>query len=157
MSTSIDACTWSLVRRTMAREKLSVVIILLANQAYGIFGTELDRLGLNDRSAQHTQHNHPFVLSQQPVCVLTRVHLMHLRGDLYPLTHQLCSVGSTTESMVELDSPHLNFAKMAEGHGCKSTVARTEAELAEQLQMALAQQEGPWLIEAVFDRGSASL
>ena len=59
--------------------------------------------------------------------------------------------------MVELDSPHLNFAAMAEGHGCKSTVARTEAELAEQLHMALAQQEGPWLIEAVFARGSASL
>ena len=93
--------------------------------------------------------------------------------------------------MVELDSPHLNFAAMAEGHGCKSsyfvhcfrkygicahmisikllhtcvsdsscgagTVARTEAELAEQLQMALAQQEGPWLIEAVFNRGGASL
>ena len=37
------------------------------------------------------------------------------------------------------------------------TVARTEAELAEQLQMALAQQEGPWLIEAVFNRGGASL
>ena len=137
----------------MAREKLSVVVILLANQAYGIFGTELDRLGLNDRSAQRTLHNHLFVLSQQPVHTI----LLYLRGDMYPLTHQLCSVGSTTESMVELDSPHLNFAKMAEGHGCKSTVARTEAELAEQLQMALEQQEGPWLIEAVFDRGSASL
>ena len=59
--------------------------------------------------------------------------------------------------MVELDSPYLNFAQLAEGHGCKSTVARTEAELAEQLATALAQQEGPWLIEAVFARGSASL
>ena len=59
--------------------------------------------------------------------------------------------------MVELDSPHLNFAKLAEGHGCKSTVARTEADLAEQLDMALTQRETPWLIEAVFDRGSASL
>ena len=37
------------------------------------------------------------------------------------------------------------------------TVARTEAELAEQLHMSLAQQEGPWLIEAVFNRGGASL
>ena len=38
----------------------------------------------------------------------------------------LCAVGPTTESMVELDKPHLNFAAMAEGHGCKSTVAKTE-------------------------------
>ena len=59
--------------------------------------------------------------------------------------------------MVELDSPHLNFAAMAAGHGCKSSTAKTEAELAEQLHEALAQQEGPWLIEAVFDRGTASL
>ena len=35
---------------TMAREKLPVVVVLLANRAYGIFGTELDRLGLTDRS-----------------------------------------------------------------------------------------------------------
>jgi len=28
--------------------------------------------------------------------------------------------------MVELDKPNLNFAAMAEGHGCKSTVAKTE-------------------------------
>ena len=40
----------------MAREKLPVVVILLANQAYGIFGTELSRLGLNDRSTQRTRH-----------------------------------------------------------------------------------------------------
>ena len=40
----------------MAREKLPVVVILLANQAYGIFGTELSRLGLNDRSTQCTRH-----------------------------------------------------------------------------------------------------
>jgi thiamine pyrophosphate-dependent acetolactate synthase large subunit-like protein len=33
-----------------AREKLPVVVVLLANRAYGIFGTELDRLGLNDSS-----------------------------------------------------------------------------------------------------------
>ena len=32
------------------REKLPVVVVLLANRAYGIFGTELDRLGLNDSS-----------------------------------------------------------------------------------------------------------
>ena len=58
---------------------------------------------------------------------------------------------------MELDKPNLNFAAMAEGHGCKSTVAHTERELATQLIAALAQEEEPWLIEAVFDRGSASL
>lgn len=64
----VNACTRSVFGRTMAREKLSVVIILLANQAYGIFGTELDRLGLNDRSAQRTRLSTPFVLSQLPIC-----------------------------------------------------------------------------------------
>jgi len=35
------------------------------------------------------------------------------------------AVGPTTESMVELNAPHLNFAAMAEGHGCKSTGKKT--------------------------------
>jgi hypothetical protein len=43
------------------------------------------------------------------------------------------------------------------GHVFVPAVAETEEELAEQLSAALAQEDEPWLIEAVFDRGSASL
>ena len=41
--------------------------------------------------------------------------------------------------------------------GARVQVSETEEELAEQLSAALAQEDEPWLIEAVFDRGSASL
>eukprot|EP01052_Picozoa_sp_SAG31_P026437 SAG31_NODE_2394_length_5793_cov_2.006674_6_plen_47_part_00 len=41
--------------------------------------------------------------------------------------------------------------------GCLATAARTERELAEQLQAAFAQEELPWLIEAIFAKSDAKL
>ena len=61
--------------------------------SYGIFDTELSRLGLTARS------------------------------------------GPVTASQVELDSPPLDFVQLAKGLGCRATAARTERQLAEQLQV----------------------
>ena len=65
--------------------------------------------------------------------------------------------GPMTEGMVELDRPFLDFKAMAEGHGAMASRATNEAELAEQLTAAFEHTDGPWVIEAVFDRGSSRL
>lgn len=57
---------------TMAREKLPVVVVLLANRRYGIFSTEMSRLGLTP------------------------------------------DIGPTSERMIELDGPYLDFSAMAQ-------------------------------------------
>eukprot|EP01047_Picozoa_sp_COSAG01_P021535 COSAG01_NODE_1252_length_11052_cov_503.195380_5_plen_189_part_00 len=67
-------------------------------------------------------------------------------------------IGPTTESMVDL-SPHLDFCELARGHGAvRASRAETEADLAEQLELAMAgPADGPWLIECVFDAAGAKL
>ena len=105
---------------------LLLVLLLLAvaamffggsavGRAYGIFDTELDRLGLAGR------------------------------------------VGPVTAAQTSLAGPDLDFVALAKGHGCLATSCRTEKELAAQLTAALAQDEQPWLIEAIFDKGDAKL
>ena len=65
--------------------------------------------------------------------------------------------GPMTEGMVELDRPFLDFKAMAEGHGAMASRATNEQELAEQLTAAFEHTGGPWVVEAVYDRGSSRL
>ena len=56
--------------------------------------------------------------------------------------------GPTTEALLDLSQPDLDFVALAEGMGVPASRATTAEELAEQFSRALAE-PGPHLIEAV--------
>ncbi|MFE4721944.1 thiamine pyrophosphate-dependent enzyme, partial [Streptomyces sp. NPDC056728] len=78
------------------------------------------------------------ILNNSAYAVL-RLEMLRVGADLS---------GPAAKTLLDLSSPDLNFAKIAEGMGVPSSRATTCEELAEQLRRAFAE-PGPHLIDAV--------